>query len=356
MNILIDINHPAHVHVFRNFADIMHAKGHHILFTSMDKEVTIDLLKTLNHNFTILGKNRHGLFNKIIQMVIYDFKLLIIAWKFDTDIFLSHGSIYAAVISFILGKPHLAFEDTEHAKLINTISHIFTECIITPIAYQEPLGNKHIKYQGFLELCYLHPNYFMINSTIRSQLNLLKNDKFVVVRFVSWLASHDMGYTGLTLDQKRMLINVLLKKFTVFISSEADLPNDLKKYHMPLKPNAIHDILAECSLYIGEGATMASECAVLGIPSIYINPLNAGTLKKQREFGLLMNFSSFDELYDFINDEKKFFNFIGSVKNRHKKMLDESIDVTSFMVWFVENYPESFGIMKSNPSYQYRFQ
>ena len=30
-------------------------------------------------------------------------------------------------------------------------------------------------------------------------------------------------------------------------------------------------------------------------------------------------------------------------------MLFEKIDVTGFMVWFVENYPESVGIMKENP-------
>ena len=37
-------------------------------------------------------------------------------------------------------------------------------------------------------------------------------------------------------------------------------------------------------------------------------------------------------------------------------MLSEKIDVTAFMVWFVENYPESVEIMKKNPDYQLRFQ
>jgi hypothetical protein len=30
-------------------------------------------------------------------------------------------------------------------------------------------------------------------------------------------------------------------------------------------------------------------------------------------------------------------------------MLSDKIDVTAFMVWFVENYPESVKIMKENP-------
>jgi len=37
-------------------------------------------------------------------------------------------------------------------------------------------------------------------------------------------------------------------------------------------------------------------------------------------------------------------------------MLNDKIDVTGFMVWFVENYPESKRIMLANPDYQFRFK
>jgi len=37
-------------------------------------------------------------------------------------------------------------------------------------------------------------------------------------------------------------------------------------------------------------------------------------------------------------------------------MLSEKIDVTAFIVWFVENWPESFKIMKENPDYQLNFR
>ena len=49
----------------------------------------------------------------------------------------------------------------------------------------------------------------------------------------------------------------------------------------------MHDALAHCSLFISEGATMVSECAMLGVPSIYINSLTAGTIEKQKEKGLI---------------------------------------------------------------------
>jgi uncharacterized protein len=41
---------------------------------------------------------------------------------------------------------------------------------------------------------------------------------------------------------------------------------------------------------------------------------------------------------------------------KREKLLDEKIDVTAFMVWFVENYPKSFKIMKKNPTFQDRFK
>jgi uncharacterized protein len=37
-------------------------------------------------------------------------------------------------------------------------------------------------------------------------------------------------------------------------------------------------------------------------------------------------------------------------------MLSENIDVTSFLIWFVGNYPESKAIMMHDPTFQYTFQ
>jgi len=37
-------------------------------------------------------------------------------------------------------------------------------------------------------------------------------------------------------------------------------------------------------------------------------------------------------------------------------VLADNIDVTSFMVWFIENYPNSLKIMKDNPDYQWKFK
>jgi len=49
-----------------------------------------------------------------------------------------------------------------------------------------------------------------------------------------------------------------------------------------------------------------------------------------------------------------------NLKQNHQKLkekiLSGKIDVTSFMVWFIENYPNSVKVMKENSDYQIRFK
>jgi len=53
---------------------------------------------------------------------------------------------------------------------------------------------------------------------------------------------------------------------------------------------------------------------------------------------------------------KNYYEYHEQFQLRRQKMLLEKIDVTAFLVWFVENYPESAKIMKENPEYQWRFR
>ena len=84
----------------------------------------------------------------------------------------------------------------------------------------------------------------------------------------------------------------------VFISAENKIPNVLKQYKLNINPTEIHDVLSFADLFIGEGATMASESAIMGTPSIYVNSLTAGTLEDQQKKGLLYIFNSSEGLVE----------------------------------------------------------
>ncbi len=197
MNILIDVGHPAHVHLFKNFAIIMKNKGHNIVFTARDKESIIELLKKYNFTFYVLGVHKKYLVNKLITLLTYNYKLLKFCKAFLPEIFLSHGSPYAAHVSAILDKPHISFEDTEHSIEQILLYKPFTDQILTSNVFKRDLGKKQIRYNSFHEIAYLHPDYFTPNLEIKKELNLAVNEKFVIIRFVSWAATHDLGYRGL---------------------------------------------------------------------------------------------------------------------------------------------------------------
>jgi len=51
MNIVVDINHPADVHLFKNFISKMKEKGHKILITATKKDVSIKLLDNYDFDY-----------------------------------------------------------------------------------------------------------------------------------------------------------------------------------------------------------------------------------------------------------------------------------------------------------------
>lgn len=356
MKILIDIGHPAHVHYFKNFIKIMEEKEHKFSIISRNKEIEQYLLNKYKIPYFDRGIGSKNILGKFLYMLKADYLIFCKALKFKPDLFLSFGSIYPAHVSFLLRKPHIAFEDTEHSTGQYKLYSPFTEVVLTPSCFTKDLGKKQIRFNGYMELCYLHPKYFTPDISVLKLLGVNENEKYVIMRFVSWNASHDVGQTGLSLKMKYKAVKELSKYAKVFISSEGELPEDFKKYQINIPPDRMHDALAFATLFIGEGATMASECAMLGTPAIYVNSLNAGTLEDQEKYGLLFGFRNsegvLEKTLELINTP----NLKQEFQNRCKKMLADKIDVTAFMVWFIENYPQSANIMKKNPDYQYRFK
>lgn len=357
MKIFIDIGHPAHVHYFRNFIKIMEGKGHHFFITARDKEVTHDLLNYYKIKYSSRGKGGAGIWGKFLYLFKANFILFKYARSFKPDLFLSFGSAYAAQVSKLIGKPHIAFDDTEHSKIEHLMYAPFTDAILTPSCFFKALGKKQIYFDGYMELCYLHKNYFTPEKSIRTKLELHETDKYIVIRFVSWGANHDIGHYGLKTETKMKIINLLKNDYKLFISSEAGLPQDLKQYELKIAPSDLHSVLAGAYLYIGEGSTTASECSVLGIPNVYINSLTVGYCKEQDEkYNLCFHLKNDSKAIEFIKNLISNENLSEEYSHKKEIMLKDKINVTDFMVWFVENYSNSFHIMKENPDYQYNFR
>mgnify|MGYP003826788653 CR=1 FL=1 len=132
------------------------------------------------------------------------------------------------------------------------------------------MGKKQIKFNSYTELFYLHKNYFTPQNKILDTLKINIDEKYAIIRFVSWGASHDMGHSGFTNNAKIEIIKELSQKLKVFITSESQLPTELVQYKIKIPAEELHNALSFASIYIGEGGTTASETSILGIPTIYI--------------------------------------------------------------------------------------
>ena len=124
------------------------------------------------------------------------------------------------------------------------------------------------------------------------------------------------------------------------ITSEAALPPDLEAYRAPVPVEDIHHVLAFARLLVGESATMASECAVLGVPAVYVSPLGRGyTDDEEQRYGLVHNFTGARFHDDFVATAERLVTdpeLGAKAKAARARLLADKVDVTAWMLDFFE--------------------
>jgi predicted glycosyltransferase len=257
--------------------------------------------------------------------------------------------MYAGYASRFCKKPHIALEDTGNMEQL-MFSIRVSDAILTPDSITKNLGSRQIKYPGYHELAYLSPKYFDPDKSVFTLLGVKPGEKYSILRFGSWGASHDIGEKGIEMEGKVRLVNYLVSEMKVFISSETSLPGILDQYRIHIPFTQIHNAMAFAYVYIGEGATMATEAAILGVPSVYISSIETYNHADLVNYGILKcikpSEKSLLEIIDFIKGIS-----MVDIKKRRDIMLSQKTDVVSFLTWFVERWPESFKMIKTNPDF-----
>jgi uncharacterized protein len=351
MKLLIGIGHPAHVHFFKNFIDIFQKKGHEVMIVARDKEVTRDLLEKYHLKYELFGGYKQKMHAKILEIPHNDLIFLREAQQFKPDILLGINNYSSAHVSLYTRIPSIIFTDTEEAALGNILTFPFATTICTPSCFLKDLGAKQVRYQGYHELAYLHPDYFTPDPAVLDQLGLSKGENYFLLRFISWAASHDIGLSGIRRDSVKAMIQSFEEKGHVFISSERILDSSLEKYRIKTSPDLMHSLMYFAGLYLGEGGTMAAEAAILGTPSIHVES-NAkgiatgnfsGNFRELRDrYGLLYFFADQNEAFSKASEILENKNAKQEWKKKREKLLKDKIDVTAWMIDFIEHYPASF--------------
>jgi predicted glycosyltransferase len=139
------------------------------------------------------------------------------------------------------------------------------------------------------------------------------------------------------------------------------LQPEFEKYRLTVSQEKIHSLIFYAAMLVGDSQTMTTEAALLGTPALKCNSF-AGKLsipnELEEKYHLCFSFqpTEFDALLAKLDELLQQPDLKRIWQERKLNMLREKIDVTAFLIWFVENMPESARIMRENPGYHHQFK
>lgn len=334
MRILLDITHPAHLHFFRPAIGVLRAQGHDLMLTGRDKDILRRLASEMDVAIDFFGGSPPGVVGLGWTLLSRTARLQKIVRRFRPDVMAALGGTFIGFLSWANRIPSVVFYDTENATVSNLITYPFASRVCTPDAYLRCGFRNNVRYAGYHELAYLSPRRFRPDPTVRAELGVGEDEPFSLVRFVGWEASHDLGHSGLSGQQKQAVVDRLSQAGRVFISSEGVLPEALEPLRFPLPVRRMHDAIAAATLVVGESSTMCSEAAVLGVPSVFIHPpIERGYTKDQHERWGIVHWITPDRFSEALDTAERIMQQREVARWRAigDAIVADSVDVTDFV-------------------------
>jgi len=320
------------------------------------------LLDLYDIPYISLGLKSDSLLRKAFHQLFYDLRMLRLVRRNKTEIGIG-SSLTIAHASMMSRMKSVMLDDDDDAvePLMTTFGHPFTDLVVSPDSLR---GRRRktgsVFYPGYHELAYLHPRRFTPDPSVLGEAGLLEGEPYFVLRFNAFRAHHDRGVRGLSDDQKMQLVTLLKGYGKVIITTEKEIPPEFAGYRISVSPDKIHSLLWYSTMYIGDSQTMASEAAVLGVPSLRCNSF-AGLLssleEEEKRYGLTYAFmpDDFESLLEKVKELLAMPDLRAEWQSRSQTMLTDKIDVTAFLVWLLEGYPESVQVIRTEKGYLERF-
>ena len=335
MKVLIDVGHPAHVHLFKNFIKYLGNNSHEVFVTSREKDITTDLLNHYKIQHTIISKARKGILGMIWELLIRDIRTIKLHLKHKFDV--SFGtSVNIAHLTAIFGVPSYVFseDDDDIIPLFAYSTYPFATRIIIPetLKYKKWKG-KRIKHNSSHKLAYLHPNNFKPNPKVLTKYNL-KKDEFLIIRKSALTAHHDKNAGGINSSLLEKLLPIL-NNYKIIDSKEGINNKNIDFYDM-------HDLLYYAKLIICDSQSMSVEAAMLGTPCMRVSTFT-------KRISILEELENkYEAVYSFYPNQKqqiiKRVNELVSNKNlretfqkRKEKILTEKQDFNKWMINYFQS-------------------
>ncbi|MCR5573863.1 MAG: DUF354 domain-containing protein [Bacteroidaceae bacterium] len=341
MKILININHPAHVHYFRNFIQLMEAKGHQFCVINRDSKMINQLLDNYGIPHTIRNKRPEkagtvASLKNLLTMILWCIRK---SFSFRPDMYMGFASSACAITSWLFRKPCILIDDTEHNTMTHKLYMPVCSKVLTPFYFETDLGNqgKQVRFNAYVEQLYLHSAYYKKQTGVLEELNV-KPKEYVLIRYVAYDAHHDVNVRPIPEETKKAIVKKIAKRYRVFVSLEkSDKDPFYDDYVLEISPEKMHDVEANAKFMVAEGATMASECFLLGVPYLYLNPLKVGNINYQcknypdRCFRTTDSDVAMKVLDQLMNSEVD-----GEAERR--KVEEQTINPTEYLIKFVEDF------------------
>jgi predicted glycosyltransferase len=112
-------------------------------------------------------------------------------------------------------------------------------------------------------------------------------------------------------------------------------------------------LLYYASLYLGEGGTIAAEAAVLGTYAIHVSTTakHCGIFTELQKYGLLDFFDAEVEALPKALELLKRPNIKIECRQNRNRLLKDKLEMTMFLVWLIESFPESIKIISVQPEF-----
>ncbi|NLO85564.1 MAG: DUF354 domain-containing protein [Clostridiales bacterium] len=338
MKAMICFTHPAWVHQFRYILKQMEERGDEVLAFVAEKDGNTKLLDSYGIPYIRCAKSTGtNVIQKGLLFIGLSIRFTWSALRFKPDIMIGRAAPMLAVAAFVSGKPHLLYEDTEVSKFSLRICKRLSTKLLTPRTFLTDLGEKQERLDTYKELFYLHPSVFTPDKQVLRDAKFNPDEDYILLRFVAWNASHDIGKRGLDDAGKIAMVKRFSKYGKVYVSAEGDVPKELEPYMLKTPYAMIHHVLAFAKLVYSEGATMASEAVVLGTHALYVNTIVSGSTREQCErFHLLYNFNEGEDRYEraAVQAEEllQMPDLVEVGYEKQKKLLEEKVDINSYYI------------------------
>lgn len=266
MNVLVDIGHAAHVHLFKHLIKELQSEGYKVDVVSRDKPNVIELLEAEGIKHICLSRPGRGLIGLFFELMIRTGRIIRLHLRYKYRIALGTSvSIPFLTLLFGVISINVQEDDDRVIPLHVLLAYPFSSYILNPRVLKfKFFKKKRILHDSIHEMAYLGISRFTPDLDVLRHYGLTEFN-YVLVRKVALTAHHDGAVKGMN-EQHLTILKEIFPDLKYIYSNEGSGGTIL--------PEHMQDVMAFARLVVGDSQTMTAEAACLGVPSIRVNNLD----------------------------------------------------------------------------------